>query len=169
MNKLLGSAVCGFGLLFLASAIDAAEHEALDRDFLIRAATCGNAEVKYSELAETRAGSDKVKEFARKMVKDHSRCNGRLSEYARNQKIVVVAGLEKDKRENYDRLSPLKGDEFDRAYLRQMVDDHQKAVSLFEAQVRKGTDPDLKKFAELTLPDLRDHLKQAKDLANSLK
>jgi putative membrane protein len=65
-------------------------------------------------------------------------------------------------------LSQLQGAEFDKAYIRQEVQDHEKAVSLFEKEAKSGQDAQLKNFAETTLTTLKDHLKQAQDLERNL-
>ena len=140
-----------------------------DREFLIQATQGGHAEVKFSELADKRSQNEKVREVAKRMTEDHTAANKRLTELAKNQKVAVVAGFERDKRDIYNNLSKLNGADFDREYMKQMVEDHEAAVKLFEHETKIGTDPDVKKFAEETLPTLRDHLKQAKMVRDGLK
>src|SRR5262245_53716348 len=139
-----------------------------DRDFLLQAMTGGHAEVKYSELAEKHSSNEKVHDFAKRMIDDHTAANKKLAEHAKDQKTAVVAGFERDKRDIYTNLMKLKGDDFDRAYMKQMVEDHEGAVKLFEHETRIAADANLKKFAEETLPTLRDHLKQAKEINEGL-
>jgi len=139
-----------------------------DVDFLAKAAACGVAEVKYSELAEKQANSQKVKDYARMLVEEHKKANDQLAEHARGLKTAILAGLEKDKQAVYDRLAKLRGDEFDRAYTKQMIEDHEKAIKLFEAQSKTGNHDKLKKFAEDNLPTLKKHLEQARSLADGL-
>src|SRR5262245_8097359 len=50
-----------------------------------------------------------------------------------------------------------------------MVMDHEKAVELFTKQAESGQDPDLKQFAEKTLPTLKDHLQQAQKVEAGLQ
>jgi putative membrane protein len=61
----------------------------------------------------------------------------------------------------------LGGAEFDRKYADTMVDEHEKAVSLFESHAN-STDADVKAFVDKTLPTLRHHLQMARDLKNKL-
>jgi putative membrane protein len=49
--------------------------------------------------------------------------------------------------------------------MRAMVKDHDSAVALFEKESRSGSDPELKAWAGKTLPVLREHQKQARDLS----
>src|SRR6185312_9909376 len=62
------------------------------------------------------------------------------------------------------RLEGLKGEQFDRAYLQQLVKDHEKAVALFQREADRGKNAELKQFANDTLPTLKDHLQMAKNL-----
>lgn len=139
-----------------------------DTDFLKKAMECGNAEVKLSQLAETRAASDKVKEFARMMVKDHTEANAKLAEHARTLKVAVLAGTSKEFRAISDNLSKLRGADFDRAYMERMVKDHEDAIKLFESQAKVDGEGNMKKFAEQTLPHLREHLKKAQEIAKEV-
>ena len=68
----------------------------------------------------------------------------------------------------YDKLSKMRGAEFDRAYMRDMVQDHEKDVKKFRQEAQHGGDPDLKGFAQKTLPVLEQHLKMAHDTNKSL-
>lgn len=140
-----------------------------DREFMIQATKAGHAEVKFSQLADKRSQNEKVRELAKRMTDDHTAANKRLAELARNQRVAVVAGFERDKRDIYMNLSKLNGAEFDREYTKQMVDDHEAAIKLFEHEAKIGTDQNVKKFAEETLPTLREHLKQAQMVRDSLK
>jgi putative membrane protein len=146
------------------------EREALsDREFIARALDDSVNEVKLGQLAERLASSQKVKEFASKMVKDHKPVNEKLLDLARAYKLAVVTDMKKDARAIYNRMSKLTKAEFDQAYMKHMVEDHEKAVSLFERMSKKATDANVKKFAVDTLPTLREHLRMAKEINTSLK
>lgn len=67
-----------------------------------------------------------------------------------------------------NKLSRLSGADFDRAYMREQVKHHEKAVSMFEKESMKGKDPDVKSWAAATLPTLREHLRMARELNNSV-
>lgn len=167
MTRILMAGAVLFGVTLAVSADDTKPVN--DVDFLAKAAACGTAEVKYSELAVKQATNAKVKEFARTMVDAHKEANNKLGEFARGLKTAVLTGLEKDKQETYDRLSRLSGAEFDRAYMKQMVEDHEKAIKLFEAQSKTGKHDRLKTFAADTLPRLKKHLEEARGIADELK
>jgi putative membrane protein len=156
-------------VLVVSASARAEEKPVTDKDFLMQAYTACFADVKHSELAEKQATNDKVREFARQLVKDHTKTNEQFGALALTNKLAAITGLEKGDVDVHDRLAKLKGEDFDRAYIRQMVADHEKAVRLFEGEVKSGTDAKLKEFAEKTLPMLRDQLKQAREIAKAIK
>jgi putative membrane protein len=139
-----------------------------DKQFISHALDDSVNEVKLGQLAERLARSDKVKEFARKMVKDHKDANKQLLDLARAHKLAVVTDMKKDALAIYNRMSKLDKSEFDRAYMKHMVEDHKKAIALFERMARNATDRDVKKFASDTLPTLREHLKMAEKITTEL-
>jgi putative membrane protein len=140
-----------------------------DNNFLISAVTAGVGEVKFSQLAEKHASNDDVKEFAGRLVKEHNDANKKLLEHARGLKVAVVTGLDKEQRTAFSNMSKLKGDEFDREYIHKMVEDHEKAIKLFEDYSKTGTNDDLKQFATKTLPTLKHHLEEAKKIEAKIK
>jgi len=141
----------------------------LDDNFLIKVATCENAEIETGKLADKHAASPKVKEFGAQMVREHQQNYDKMATVIKNRKIGVVAGLEKDVRAEIDRLSKLNGAEFDREYLNCAIKAHQKAISMFENQANNGKNAEIRTFAKDTLPALKEHLKHAESLAKDLK
>jgi putative membrane protein len=64
-------------------------------------------------------------------------------------------------------LSTLKGREFDAAFQKHAVEDHQKDIEKFKTAAAKAQDPELRSFAEKTLPVLQRHLEAAQNLSGS--
>ena len=138
----------------LPSAAQSGDAAPLDTEFLIKAVGAGNAEISFSELADSHSSNLDVKAFAKELIKDHEALNVELKQYASDQKIAILTGLEKGTRDEVEVLSRLKNDAFDFAYVNRMVDDHQKAVKLFENQDKNGKNAKLKAYAETALPTL---------------
>ena len=169
MQRKLTCGMLGLALLFVAwTGLSNAQQE-VDRDFLIKVATLSHSDLRASELAEKNASNAKVKEFAQKMVKGHNQLNDSLSKLATEQKIAVVAGTEKAAKDTYDRLTKLQGAEFDREYLKAIINDHERYIQMFETQISQGKDAGLTNFAKNALPSARDHLKEARALAAEVK
>lgn len=142
---------------------------AMDTQFANKAASGGMAEVKLGELALQNASSSDVKQFAQKMVDDHSKANDKLKSVASKENITLPSDVDAKDKATYDRLSKLKGAAFDRAYMRDMVTDHKADVAEFHREANSGKNSDLKTFASDTLPTLQEHLKMAEDTLAKVK
>jgi len=149
--------------------VQADNKAASDTDFLSKAMVCGTEEVNTAEYAAKHASDEKVKDFAQRLAKDHRDLNNSMAQNAKRLKRAVVTGVEKDGKARMDKLSKLQGDEFDREFLQQMIDGHEKAVTLFESEASGGDDADLKAVAKDNLPTLKKHLKEARELLAKLK
>jgi putative membrane protein len=132
-----------------------------DKDFMTDAAKGGMAEVKLGELASTRGQDASVKSFGKKMVTDHSAANDKLKALAAKKGLVLPTALTVEQQQKYDDLAKLSGADFDKAYMEEMVKDHDEDVTLFEKASRESKDKDIKDFATMTLPTLRTHQQMA--------
>jgi len=140
---------------------------AADQKFVKNAAEGGMAEVQLGQLAQTKAQDPKVKEFGQRMVDDHTKANDRLKSLASQKGVTLPTDVSSKDKAEADKLSKLSGAEFDKAYIRYMVQDHTKDVSEFQKESQSAKDSDVKSFASSTLPTLQDHLKQAKEINQS--
>ncbi len=134
-----------------------------DHTFVMKAAEGGLAEVELGKLATGKATNDQVKQFAQKMVDDHSKANDELKSLAQSKNITLPTDLNSKDKALHDRLSKLSGPEFDRAYMQAMLKDHHEDVTEFRTESKSGSDPDVKQWAAKTLPTLESHLKLAQD------
>lgn len=135
-----------------------------DRNFIMRAAMSGMMEVELGRMATERGASDAVKQFGQRMVDDHTKANTELMSLAANKGITLPTALDEKHQEHVTKLSGMSGMEFDRAYARLMVNEHDRDVDTFERASERGVDPDLKAFASRTLPVLQEHLQMARTL-----
>jgi len=140
-----------------------------DQEFVVKGIACDTAEVKLAERAIKQASNADVTAFARKMRDDHSKCREALLERAKEMKLAVLEGLDKDHQDRIDRLSKLEGSAYDRAYMRFMVESHEKALSMYESWAGKAKDSDLAAHVKRTIPKLKEHLEEARNISNKLK
>ncbi|MGE5546315.1 MAG: DUF4142 domain-containing protein [Solirubrobacterales bacterium] len=135
-----------------------------DAAFAVAAAEKGLAEVALSELALRRARSEPVREFARRMVAEHSDMNAELLRLGVSKRIALPMTPTAADRAERDHLDTLHEGTFEGAYLDRMIADHEEAVKLFADQADGGTDVELTAFAARNLPALRDHLAACRQL-----
>jgi putative membrane protein len=133
-----------------------------DAKFAVDIADGGMREIKLSELAAKNASSAAVKNFAKMMIKDHTKAGNELKAVAGKKNITLPEKLSDKSQKSYDDLSQKKGADFDKSYMDQMVSDHNDAVSAFEKEASDGNDADLKSWAQKTLPAIKHHLDMAK-------
>jgi putative membrane protein len=136
-----------------------------DSTFVKKAAQGAMAEVELGQLAAQKASSEEVKKFGQRMVDDHTKANEQLKQVAAEKNIDVPQQLDAKDKATKARLEKLSGEHFDSAYMKYMVNDHQKDVAEFERETKVAKDPAIKNFAEQTLPTLKDHLKEAEKIA----
>lgn len=135
-----------------------------DEKFVMKAAEGGKAEVELGQLALQKASDEKVKQFAQRMVDDHTKANEQLQQVAQKENIALPTQIDPEAQRAKERLSKLSGQEFDRAYMRFQLKDHQKDVAEFKREASSGKDPEVKNFAQSTLPTLEEHLKLAQQI-----
>jgi putative membrane protein len=77
--------------------------------------------------------------------------------------------LDPDHQRQRAELEELEGAEFDLAYMRGQIVDHQKTVQLLIWEIGSGQDAEIQRFAAATLPTVLRHLEMARDLTAELK
>jgi putative membrane protein len=136
---------------------------AQDATFIQHASQSGMAEVRQGELTAQNGESEAVKRYGQTLVTDHTKANQELKQIATTKGASVATDLGKHQA-TYDRLSALKGRDFDQAFKEQAIKDHEEAIRLFEQQTQQGSDAELKAFAQKHLPHLRQHLTMAQQM-----
>lgn len=135
------------------------------QSFASEAAAISLAEIELSQLALERTGDTNVRQYAQQMVRDHTAQTNTLKKVASQQQIQLPQALDSKHQTIKQKLSGLKGAEFDREYARTMAQGHEDAVALFESASQAPQLPaELKEFAASNLTKLKQH----RDLAHSL-
>lgn len=135
-----------------------------DAEFVKKAAVGGMHEVALGKLAASQGKSDEVKKFGQKMVDDHSKANEELKAAAKKANLEVPDKIDADHQKHIDTLKDMKGDEFDKAYVKHMLKDHEEDVAEFTKASKEAKDTNIKDFATKTLPTLKEHLDMVKKL-----
>jgi len=139
-----------------------------DQTFVHKATAGGLAEVNLGAIAVKQANDPAVKKFGAMMIKDHDKANKELLDLANRKNLKSAPSMDGEHEKLSAKLLKLTGAEFDREYMAGQVKDHEVTVALFEKQAKGGKDEDLRAWAKKTLPDLRHHLKMAKNIHGKL-
>lgn len=143
--------------------------ETADAEFAAEAASAGMMEVELGRLAQTNASNQRVKNFGEMMVKDHSKANDELKQLASAKNIQLPSAPMDDHQKHIDDLRDKTGVEFDKDYMKMMVDDHKEDIKKFQDAATEVNDADLKAFAAKNLPVLQAHLDSAKVINEVVK
>jgi putative membrane protein len=163
---LLGMSASGMPAEKKGSESSPPKFSSADESFMMSAAQAGMVEVKLGEIAAKKATQPNIKEFGAMMVSDHSKANKELQAIAAKNSVNLPTKLDATLKSKVDKISKLSGDQFDKAYVSEMVKDHEKVAAEFEKASKTAQNPELKSFAATTLPIIKAHLKHAKAIAS---
>jgi putative membrane protein len=152
-----------------ATSASATSMDPADSDFMMKAAQGGLAEVDMGNMASSKATNADVKKFGDRMVTDHSKANDELKQLASTKGVTLPTTVSDEEKKDMDAMTAKEGKDFDKAYIDDMVKDHEKDVAEFEKASKEAKDADLKAWAAKTLPTLQKHLQMAKDAQKKVK
>ncbi len=119
-------------------------------------------------MALKKGGSLEVKQYAEHMVKDHTRMLQQGSEVAKAKGVKPPASPDAKHQAALKKLEKLSGAEFDKAYIAQMVKDHQEALALAQKTAQSAKDAQVKSHASQGVQHIQAHLQKAQELQASL-
>lgn len=140
-----------------------------EKKFMEKTAMHGMAEVEMGKLAQQKGASQQVKDFGARMEKDHGKANEELKSLAASKGVQLPASMDPEHHRKMEKMQKLSGAEFDRAYMKDMVEDHKKDVAEFRKQAKSAKDQDIKGFASKTLPTLEGHLQLAQQTDKAVR
>lgn len=136
--------------------------------WLTEAMSANATEVEAGRLAQERGASQDVRQFGQRMVTDHSMELEQLVALAAKHGLDPIRGpLMPLHRQLIQNLMSRSGQEFDRFYMRSMVQEHRTDVHHYEMGLKEQTE-DVAANASETLPALREHLMMAEELAQKV-
>jgi putative membrane protein len=132
-----------------------------DATFINTAGTLGLEEVRFAQLAETKAADPAVRRFAAKMTADHTMVDQRLAALAQSEGITPPSNMDGRHETLYRQLQSLDGPAFDRAYMAGQMQDVTMVIQAFQTEADSGKDPQVRSFAQQYLPMMQQHLQMA--------
>ncbi|HUS27212.1 MAG TPA: DUF4142 domain-containing protein [Kofleriaceae bacterium] len=130
-------------------------------------------EIDLGNAAAKKAMTDAVKEYGKMLVKDHGESDKALLALAKKTGQVIPAEKPADdieKKEKADdkaqaaKLKTLKGADFEREYLRMMVQGHEKELGKIDANIAKVENAELADALKAKKPVLQHHADSAREL-----
>ncbi len=135
-----------------------------DKQFLMKAAQGGTAEVQLGKLAMEKGGPE-VKEFGQKMVDDHTQINKDMGTVADQMGVMLPKKMTKEDKAEYDKLEALSGDDFDKEYIAYMLKDHRQDMHEFRMEASSAGDQTLQAEVMKAGGVIRQHMQMVVKLA----
>jgi putative membrane protein len=128
-----------------------------DADFAVAASSSDMLEVALGKLAQQKAIALDVKDWGKQMIQEHEESGRRLSDIAGRAGIQLPVNMGVDDRRVYDDIDDRKYLGFDKKYMRDLQELHERTIRRYEEASTKLSNPELRAFAVEMLPKLRAH------------
>jgi putative membrane protein len=135
-----------------------------DLSFVKTAALGSRLEVELGQLAMQQGHNPAVRDFGKRMVEDHRKLGKDITALAEHKAVAIRGELDKEGMATLEHFKSLKGSEFDQAYMKLMVQDHEKDVRDFTRNAAGASDDKVRAFAAKALPTLKEHLNMAREV-----
>jgi putative membrane protein len=125
-------------------------------------------------LAATKGTSSALRDFGRRMARDHHALRVQGEALAKRMKITAIPpdqdNLTADSQKNLDNLNATaKGKDFDKAYIDSEVEMHKRVLELLTKGMEEAESTELKNLIQKAAPVVRGHLDLAQSIQTSLK
>jgi putative membrane protein len=139
-----------------------------DKDFVKTAMEINLAEIQIGHLVLKQSTSEPVKNFARRMITDHTRLESEITPVAATIGVAAPTELAPDDRALLTKLKGESGADFDSTYVNAMVEGHRKAVQLYKTEEAGAQDATVKSAATHGEPVIAEHLRMAEHLLSNM-
>lgn len=128
-------------------------------DFVVKMYEQTLFEMQNAQLADSVAGNKDVKNLAKVVSDDYGTLQGRLTDIASLNKIILPDSLSKENRAKFNTLSTTKS--FDKEYIRTVMNGNDATLAQFESMKKMTTDTNIVNMITEMTPKLNEHMKRA--------
>ena len=132
--------------------------------FIDEASAQAMADIEASRQAHQKTSSKEVKDYTIQVINDRTTANQHLAKIAKKLDLPVAPREEVASKAKAMMPQVPEGEGFDAAYAASQVKATEEAIEQIQQQAQTSEVPELKAFAEETLPKLETHLQMAKAL-----
>ncbi len=151
------------------NGLNSGEASQADKMFVSRALQGDMAQIEFGQLTLQKSNNDQVKQFAQKMIDDHSQLVEQVKAFAKQIRVEMPTQVAKKDKASLAKLQQLSGPEFDRAYIEEMVKDHKRYMSEFQMEGSTGQDEAVKNAASQMSQMIAQHLQMIEQIAKDQK
>ena len=168
------TSLCGTLLVLALGATSAWAAGPTDAQIAAIVVTANQVDIDAGKLAKSKAHSTDVREFAQRMITDHSAVNKSATELVERLHVTpepnpTSESLQKGGDENLTKLKTLSGAAFDKAYIDHEVAYHEAVISaLDKTLIPSAQNAELKALLVKVRPAFVAHLDMAKQIQSGL-
>jgi putative membrane protein len=140
-----------------------------DADFVFDAIASSYGEIKLAELANQRSRTEQVKRIAQKLLTEHTASLNELKTLAQAKAISVPVEEPDASKRKLEDIAEESGKDFDKEWVSEMLDLHEKSIDGFEKRLDDTEDAELRAFIAKTLPVLKEHREHLEACEKSLE
>ncbi len=132
------------------------------------AAKMNQATIQFAQLAQKKSQNAELKRFGQTLEQDHMRAQAKLQTIAQNHNVTLPTGaaaLDEKCQTELGKLQALSGSEFDKEFAKHAVEGHAMAAAHLEKASTQAQDADLRQYTRDMLTEVRDHQRQARQIA----
>lgn len=129
-----------------------------------------SAEIAQAKVAQAKAKDPAVKTFAAMMITHHGEAKQKQAKLKlKTEESGVSTALQSDAGATLNALNSSSGKDFDKTYVAAQISEHQKVLdTINDKLLPNAKDERLKAYLEQIKPTVEQHLKQAKQLQESI-
>jgi putative membrane protein len=146
----------------------AGNQEEKDAQYLVDAYSNGLYEIEASQHARQKATRNDVKELASLMIEDHAKLNESIKSLSTAKQVSLQQGLTEDQLKQIKECQDKKGADYDEAYVKKLIKNHEEAIKMAEQAADKATDNEIRNLFSSTLPSFRHHLEIAMSIQDKM-
>jgi putative membrane protein len=139
-----------------------------DKNFVKNTIEGGLAEIECSQLALQKSSNDELKRFAQRMIDDHTKLRDQMKPIATQLGVKGPTEPTKKDKAVIAKLESLSGDDFDKAYIKLMLKEHEMDAASFKQEAKSAQSPLVKDAATKDDPLIEGHLQMIQDIAKSM-
>jgi putative membrane protein len=118
-----------------------------DEQFIAEAYQRGQWEMQLAHRAVQNSQDQSVQTIGHRIINEQTRANDELKKLASSKGVSLSQELTSSQKQDYERLSGLKGSEFDKAYRQHLNSDYKQTIQMFEDAAQNTRDSQVRNVA----------------------
>jgi putative membrane protein len=150
------------------TAATTASQDIADTSFVRELRTNNLLEIRMGSVAARRSTNAAVKQFAQRMVTDHTTMGNEWTSLASRLGLGTTSALDVNQQQVVSQLSSVPAAQFDQQYMSTAVQMHQNVIGLLQSKGASAQNVEVRQLAAKGLPIVEQHLTMAQQVASQI-